>query len=80
MSNNGFDPAGMKPHLSPTEALAAAYFHLVVGLDQHLIAQLYRTNPGRVNAAVAAAREAFGKAEAPISQSDMQVLKAVQPR
>ena len=80
MSNNGFDAPGMKPHLTPTEKLSAAYFHLVMGVDQHQIAAMYRVNQGRVSEAVSAARTALGVVDPPMSQSDMQILKAIDDR
>jgi hypothetical protein len=54
-----FDPPGHKTALTPTERLTVAYLHIVMGVDQHLLASMYRVNPGRIADAVKAARNAF---------------------
>lgn len=49
--------------LTPEEKLKAAYFHYVIGLDQHIIAAMFVVNPGRVAEAVKAVKQAVGMKE-----------------
>lgn len=46
--------------LSPEDKLKAAYYHLVGGLDQHIIAGMFFINPGRVAEAIKDVRVAIG--------------------
>lgn len=47
-----------KAHLTPEEKLKSAYFHLLRGIAQNVLADLFDVNPGRVAEAVDAIREA----------------------
>lgn len=59
-----FDLPVKKTNLTPTEQLRVAYLHLIDGLPQHTLAQVFGVNQGRVNEAVAIARRAYlGEAE-----------------
>lgn len=46
--------------LTPEDKLKAAYYHLIGGLDQHLIAGMFFVNAGRVAEAVKDVRAAVG--------------------
>jgi hypothetical protein len=50
----------MKTDLTSEEKLRAAYAHMIGGVDQHVIAALFGVNPGRINEAIMAVREAIG--------------------
>jgi hypothetical protein len=41
-----------KAYLTPPEKLKAAYFHLIRGIAQNVLADMFDVNPGRVAAAV----------------------------
>lgn len=59
-----------KASLTPEEELKAAYFHLVVGWEQHDIAAFYSVNGGRVAEAVSKAKAAFWPKSKPSSASE----------
>jgi hypothetical protein len=48
-----------KADLTPEEKLRVAYFHLIVGWDQHDLASFYTVNPGRVNNAITTIKTAL---------------------
>ena len=50
----------MRQELTPQEKLQAAYLHLIEGVEQQLLATIFRVNNGRVNEAVMAVRAAIG--------------------
>lgn len=54
MTARGFIP---KTDLTPDEKVRVAYFHLIRGLDQHMLADIFGVNLGRVNEAITAIRE-----------------------
>jgi hypothetical protein len=47
----------MKTQLTPDEKLRAAHAHLILGVDQAIIAMLFGVNLGRVNEAVMEVRK-----------------------
>jgi hypothetical protein len=47
-----------KAHLTPEEKIKAAYFHLLRGVAQNVLADLFDVNPGRVAEAVEDVRKA----------------------
>lgn len=49
-----------KTALTYEEKLKAAYFHLIRGVDQHVLADMFNVNPGRIAEAVTAVRTAIG--------------------
>ena len=49
-----------KAYLTPEEKLKVAYFHMLRGVAQHVLADMFDVNPARVNDAVASARLTFG--------------------
>ena len=49
-----------KTALTSEEKLKAAYFHIVRGVDQHVLADMFNVNPGRIAEAVSAVRVAIG--------------------
>lgn len=51
----GFTP---KTSLAPDEKLRVAFAHIVLGVDQHVLAAMYGVNPGRVAEAVTQVRAA----------------------
>lgn len=56
MAARGHTP---KTKLDPEEKLTAAYMHIVRGVEQHILADIYRVNIGRVNEAIQAIRAAI---------------------
>lgn len=56
-TKRGFEP---KTALTPEERLQAAYMHLIRGISQQDLADMFRVNIGRVNQAVAEARKTYG--------------------
>jgi len=49
-----------KTQLTPEEKLKAAYFHLIKGVAQHTLADMFDVNPGRVNTAIEEVSKAIG--------------------
>jgi DNA-directed RNA polymerase specialized sigma24 family protein len=49
--------------LTPAQKLRAAVAVLLDGMDQHKVAAMFGVNPGRVNKAVSAVREAIERKE-----------------
>lgn len=47
-------------NLTPEQKLQAGYWHLIRGVDQHIIAEMFQVNPGRVAEAVKSVRSACG--------------------
>jgi hypothetical protein len=54
MKRKSIDAA--KTALTPREMLKAAYFHEIRGVPQHVLADIFEVNIGRVNEAVQAIR------------------------
>ena len=54
-----------KTDLTPREKLKAAYFYLIRGVAQHVLADLFEVNPGRVNEAIEEIRAAIRMKEPP---------------
>ncbi|RPH76005.1 hypothetical protein EHM76_00190 [bacterium] len=52
-----FEPKG---DLTPEEKIKVAYFHLLRGIAQHTLADMFDVNQGRVAEAVADIRKAVG--------------------
>ena len=57
MAARGFQP---KTELTPEEKIVAAYMYHWRGVDQHVIADFFRVNHGRVNEAIMEVRKAVG--------------------
>jgi len=53
----------MKTQLTPDEKLRAAHAHLILGVDQTIIAMLFGVNLGRVNEAVMEVRKSVHNVE-----------------
>jgi hypothetical protein len=49
-----------KGYLTPEEKLKVAYFHLLRGVAQSVLADMFDVNPGRAAEAVEQVREALG--------------------
>jgi hypothetical protein len=47
-----------KTQLSPEEKIKVTYFHLIKGIAQHTLADMFDVNIGRVNEAIDAVRQA----------------------
>src|SRR5262245_51280049 len=58
----GFEP---KTDLTPHEKIKVAYFHLLRGIAQHTLADMFDVNGGRVAEAVGAVRKAVGLEDEP---------------
>jgi hypothetical protein len=50
-----------KTRLDPKQKLTCAYFHMIRGMAQQDLADLFGVNSGRVNEAVSAVRQAIEK-------------------
>lgn len=48
-----------KAHLTPEEKVKVAYFYLIRGIPQQVLADLFDVNQGRVNEAIEAVRNAI---------------------
>ncbi|HEX8835381.1 MAG TPA: hypothetical protein VF748_00465 [Candidatus Acidoferrum sp.] len=49
-----------KTDLTPLEQVKVTYFHLCRGVDQHILADVFDVNIGRVNEAIMAVKKAAG--------------------
>lgn len=49
-----------EPRLTPQQRIRASVAVLCDGVDQHVVANIFGVNPGRIAEAVIAARAAFG--------------------
>ena len=56
----GYTP---KTQLTPEEKLKAAYFYLIRGVAQHVLADMFEVNPGRIADAITAVRAAIGETD-----------------
>jgi hypothetical protein len=56
MTKRGFE---VKTSLNAREKLKAAYFHEVRGIDQHVLADMFEVNVGRINEAIMDVRKAI---------------------
>ena len=54
-------PPKNKTALTPNEKIKVAYFHLSRGVAQHLLADMFEVNAGRIAEAVEAVRKAVEK-------------------
>jgi hypothetical protein len=52
-----------KANLTAEEKITVAYFHIVRGVEQQVLAEMFRVNGGRVNEAVQAVRKSVGLGE-----------------
>ena len=52
-----------KTELTPREKLKVAYFYFIRGVAQHVLADMFEVNAGRINEAVNAVRQAIGEGE-----------------
>jgi hypothetical protein len=50
----------VKTQLTPAEKLKVAYFYLVRGVAQQVLADMFEVNQGRINEAISRVREATG--------------------
>jgi DNA-directed RNA polymerase specialized sigma24 family protein len=48
------------PSLKPRDKIKVAYLHEVRGIAQHVLAEIFEVNPGRVNTAIQDVRKAVG--------------------
>jgi hypothetical protein len=61
MAKRGF---AVKTALTAREKLKAAYLHEVRGIDQHVLADIFEVNVGRINEAIMEVRKAINSEEA----------------
>ena len=54
-----------KTELTPREKLKCAYFYLIRGVAQHVLADMFEVNPGRVNEAIERVRAAIRMKDPP---------------
>jgi hypothetical protein len=52
-----------KTELTPREKIKVAYFYFVRGVAQHVLADMFEVNAGRINEAISVVREAVGEIE-----------------
>ena len=52
-----------KTDLTPREKLKVAYFYFIRGVAQHVLADMFEVNAGRVAEAITAVRQAIGGIE-----------------
>ena len=62
-----------KTELTPTEKLKCAYFYLVRGVAQNVLADIFEVNPGRVNEAIESVRFAVGIKPTPPQSEPLQI-------